>query len=189
MAGQRGVLLQYADYVLGRAFHHTLAVTLQLVHPVRIRRRCGLCGALWGLNVGEVITGRCHSLFCQQAAHSFVGGHEVQHAVLGWQSCDIGDAAVLVLNAELVDAHQVVGVAELQACGVRLVVGVGELALIGHQTACHTALAVGVAALHGCGLVDVGQEGFNGLLYGVGAAEGANQTGFLRGVARLAQLV
>ena len=192
MAGQRGVPLQDGDDVLGRAFHHTLAVALQGVHPVRIGQR-GLGGALLrvrgGVNGGEVVGHTGHTLARQQTAHALVGGHEVQHAVLGWQSCNIGDAAVLVLNAELVDAHQVVGVAELQACGVRLMVGVGELALIRHQAACHTAVAVGVAALHGRGLVDVGEESLNGLLYGVGAAESANQTGFLRGVARLAQLV
>ena len=68
-------------------------------------------------------------------------------------------------------------------------VGVGELALIGHQTAGHTAVAVGVAALRGRRLVDVGEESFNGFLYGVGAAEGANQARLLQRVTGLAQLV
>ena len=87
------------------------------------------------------------------------------------------------------ETAEVESVAELTACGVCIVMRIGELAVVADETAGDAAELVGVAA-RGCGrFVHLAKELFDDILYCIGAAEGTDETGLCRGVAGYLHLV
>ena len=92
-----------------------------------------------------------------------------------------GVLAALVLVSEAVEAHQVEGVAQLPACGVGSVVGVGEQAVVVDDEAAG-GLAGGVGVARVVDPLVGGDELLDGLGDGVGAAERAYDAALVPGV-------
>ncbi len=177
VALQPRVVLKHR-YNVGRGrLDIALAVIVERSHPGFVLI------ALGHLDAAEVVLRALAPLLCQQHAHAAVGRRPLLHQGVARQSCYVGRPAALVTHSEEVDAAQVKGVAKLPARGVGLVVAVGPFARVAHKAARHAALAVGVAALVGRRLVDVGQQCLDGLLDGVRAAESADDARLLGWVA------
>ena len=162
---QPGVVLHDQDDVARGRLGLAVLADLQLLHPlvapfVRLAEVLGGGGPPSGeqrLHLDPaVLRGELH--------HGGVAGEA--RGVLG--------ALALVPVSVEVDPDEVEGVQQLPARRIRLVVGVGELVLVAHEAAGDRPAAVRVAALLGRPDVLVGEEGVDGLLDGVGAAEGSD---------------
>ena len=161
---QPGVVLHDQDDVARGRLGPAVLADLQLLHPLVAPVLPGLAEVLGG---GGPPSG-------EQRLHldpAVLRGELHHGGVAGEARGVLGPLALVPVSVE-VDPDEVEGVQQLPARRIRLVVGVGELVLVAHEAAGDRPAAVRVAALLGRPDVLVGEEGVDGLLDGVGAAEG-----------------
>ena len=170
-SGQGGVSVQDDDDVLDTGGDGALLGEAELLRPV---------GFVTDICVGnirqrlEVLVRLGHAIGDDLGLHSLIRGGQVGHGSVGRPGADRGVRGdVGVQLVELMQPDDVPGVHELHGGRVCCVVAVGELVLVDDHAGRRAALGVGVAAVAAGNIVR--HEGLDGLLDGVGPAEGTDQ--------------
>ena len=160
-----GVVAQDAADVGERGLNCPAAIQLQLCLPVFIR--------------GKILLRLFDALLCQRLLHPVILHGELAHGLVGGQLGGGGICSSLIIQiAELVNADEVECVQQLPTGGIGGVVTVGEFAIIKNHTGRGVCGDIVIPARQGAGLIDIRQEGVDGILDGVGAAERTDHTGF-----------
>ena len=167
-----------------------ICVLVRLSASVRLVCRIDrIGGALVHAHIREVCVDTLKAFGEHRASEALILHGKVAHRLIARSACDLLLLLALIHCAELVYAHEVEGVAQRLACRVCGMVGVEELAPVLHDRAARRAArGVGVARLTApclAFIVHVREEGGNGFLNVVCAAEFTDDARLGRGVALL----